>query len=196
MNTVTRDTRVRDRAASERRIRAAAVSLFARHGYDQVTVRMIAAEAGVNGALINRYFGTKLNLFTAALAAEARVPDLTGVARHDLPERLAAHATRPREERPMLRALNRSQGAPEVDALLRARIEDLYVSRIAAILASPDPDAGPVPDAGPDAVHRARLAVAVLLGMNTARGIYPPADLPDAGARRHLAAAFRALLLA
>lgn len=40
----------------------AATRLFARHGVDAVTLRMIAAEAGVNPGLIGRYIGRRAEL--------------------------------------------------------------------------------------------------------------------------------------
>jgi AcrR family transcriptional regulator len=47
----------------------AAAGLFAERSSGQVTVRDIAARAGVNPALVHRYFGTKRNLMLAALDA-------------------------------------------------------------------------------------------------------------------------------
>ena len=41
---------------------------FLAHGYDQVGVREISADAGVNCALVNRYFGSKLGLFREVLS--------------------------------------------------------------------------------------------------------------------------------
>lgn len=45
----------------------AARSEFARHGYDGATIRGIAAEAGVDPALVHYFFRTKEQLLTAAL---------------------------------------------------------------------------------------------------------------------------------
>ncbi|MFC6330349.1 TetR/AcrR family transcriptional regulator [Alloalcanivorax gelatiniphagus] len=47
--------------------------LFARHGYDGVTLRTIAREAGVDVALINYYFGPKQQLFDTVFQRRARV---------------------------------------------------------------------------------------------------------------------------
>ncbi|SFI64220.1 TetR/AcrR family transcriptional regulator [Aerobium aerolatum] len=43
-------------------IRDAATGLFARHGYDAVSIRQIAAEVGVQAAALYRYFATKEDL--------------------------------------------------------------------------------------------------------------------------------------
>ena len=45
----------------------AARSLFGTHGFDRTTLRMIAAEAGVDPALVARSFGDKRGLFMAAV---------------------------------------------------------------------------------------------------------------------------------
>ncbi len=62
-------TRKRDAAATRARILAAAMDQFARLGYETASLREIAAEAGVDVALIGRYFGGKEGLFTEALKA-------------------------------------------------------------------------------------------------------------------------------
>ncbi len=53
------------------RILDAAEALFAEHGYDGVTLRQIASEAGVDVALANYHFGKKLELFQAVFERRA-----------------------------------------------------------------------------------------------------------------------------
>lgn len=55
------------RSGTRSAILAAAREQFARAGYRGATIRAIAAEAGVDPALVHHYFGTKRQLFTAAL---------------------------------------------------------------------------------------------------------------------------------
>lgn len=45
----------------------AAAARFAAHGYERATVRAIAADAGVDPALVHRFFGSKQDVFVAAL---------------------------------------------------------------------------------------------------------------------------------
>ena len=52
-------------------ILAAARDLFAARGIDGVSVRQIAAAAGVNHALVHRYFGTKRDIVAEILEGEA-----------------------------------------------------------------------------------------------------------------------------
>ena len=51
----------------------AAEGLFARHGFYGVTTRQVAAEAGVDTALIHYYFGAKRELFDAVFLRRAEV---------------------------------------------------------------------------------------------------------------------------
>ena len=53
----------RNAAETRNRLLQAARRLFARANYVSVGIREIGAEAGVNPALISRYFGSKRNLF-------------------------------------------------------------------------------------------------------------------------------------
>lgn len=52
---------------SRERILANARDLFARNGIDKTSIRSIAAAAGVDSALVHHYFGTKEQLFAAAI---------------------------------------------------------------------------------------------------------------------------------
>jgi TetR/AcrR family transcriptional regulator, regulator of cefoperazone and chloramphenicol sensitivity len=49
------------------RLLRAAAEVFARHGYETSTIRQICARAGANVALVNYYFGDKLELYTEVL---------------------------------------------------------------------------------------------------------------------------------
>ncbi len=48
------------------RILAAARDLFARNGFGNTSIRAVAAQAGVDAALVHHYYGTKQQLFAAA----------------------------------------------------------------------------------------------------------------------------------
>jgi AcrR family transcriptional regulator len=49
------------------RILSSARDLFARNGIDRTSIRAVAAGAGVDAALVHHYFGTKQQLFAAAI---------------------------------------------------------------------------------------------------------------------------------
>ena len=68
--------RPRDATKTRQRILAAAQQAFSRSGYSEVGIRDIAAIAGVNSALLLRYFGSKSALFEAALIDAMRLDDV------------------------------------------------------------------------------------------------------------------------
>ncbi|MFE9423608.1 helix-turn-helix domain-containing protein [Kitasatospora sp. NPDC006697] len=65
-----RPPRRRDAARSRELLVQAAMELFADRGYERTTTREIGERAGVDPALIARYFGGKLQLYLAAVRAE------------------------------------------------------------------------------------------------------------------------------
>ncbi|HEY4164752.1 MAG TPA: helix-turn-helix domain-containing protein [Dongiaceae bacterium] len=58
-------SRRRDKEATKRALLEAAVEVFAARGFDGATTREVAAKAGVNEGLIQRYFGGKAGLLEA-----------------------------------------------------------------------------------------------------------------------------------
>ena len=58
---------------------SAARRRFAAEGYDRTTLRAVAADVGVDAALVIRYFGSKQDLFAAAAEFTIELPDLFGV---------------------------------------------------------------------------------------------------------------------
>ena len=52
---------------------------FGSEGYERTTLRAVAADVGVDAALVIRYFGSKQDLFAAAADFEIDLPDLSNV---------------------------------------------------------------------------------------------------------------------
>jgi AcrR family transcriptional regulator len=132
---------------------------------------MIAAAAGANVALINRYFGSKAGLFGEVLAGEPTVRAVIEGDAAGLPHRLAEHVVRQIHSgaaSPVLRALDRSVGSAELKPMLRERTEHAMVGPLAARLS------------GPDARVRALLAASVLMGSGTLRRLLGLDDLRTA----------------
>ena len=71
-------------------ILAAARDLFAARGIDGVSVRQIAAAAGVNHALVHRYFGTKSDIVAEILEGEAEAMSSMARPEADTVDSLAA----------------------------------------------------------------------------------------------------------
>jgi AcrR family transcriptional regulator len=85
--------RRRNAAATREAILTSARRAFARAGYDGAGVREIAAGAGVTAMLVNRYFGSKEQLFAEVLAATSATPTILtqeNLRSSNLPETIAA----------------------------------------------------------------------------------------------------------
>jgi AcrR family transcriptional regulator len=68
--------RARNAIATRQAILASARRAFAESGYEGAGVREIAAGAGVTAMLVNRYFGSKEQLFAEAIAATMQTPTI------------------------------------------------------------------------------------------------------------------------
>ena len=71
--------RIRDAGRTRDELLAAARRRFGSEGYERTTIRAIAADVGVDAALVSRYFGSKQELFAAIADFSLDLPDVTGV---------------------------------------------------------------------------------------------------------------------
>jgi AcrR family transcriptional regulator len=78
-------------AGTRRAILDAARSAFAARGYEQTTIRAVAAAAGIDASMVMRYYGSKAGLFAAAATADLHVPDLRAVPAEGWGEVLVRH---------------------------------------------------------------------------------------------------------
>ena len=149
-----------DREATRARLLTSARAGFSRSGYGDLGVREIAAGADVNAALVNRYFGSKLGLFTEAVGDSFTIGDLLVGDRRTLGDRLARYLVRPRPDGfdPTL-VLLRSAAHPDAGPVLRSALDDQVTAPLAAWLG------------GDDARQRAGLVVAVLFGFTLTRDV-------------------------
>jgi len=72
-------TRPRNASQTRADILLAARRRFGAEGYERTTLRAVAADVGVDAALVIRYFGSKQDLFAAAADFSIDLPDLSGV---------------------------------------------------------------------------------------------------------------------
>ena len=174
--TATRDRiapRKRDADATRAAILEAGKAQFARLGYDRTVMRDIAAEAGVDVALIKRYFGGKEGLFTAALKASFRPDRLLAWDRRTFASEIAtmmADGPHVDEERAhSFQFLLRAATSPTTAPLLNVAIQERFL--------------GPIRDwlGGDDAPARARVLAATFIGFLVERLIR---DKPLAGRER------------
>jgi AcrR family transcriptional regulator len=124
-------------------ILSAARRHFAQHGYDGTTMRGVAAEAGVDVALGHYYFGSKRELFAAALELPVNPADavagLLAEGTDDLGERLVRLLLQVRDDPHSgapLQALLRSVDSQQ--DLLRGFVEREIVGRLATVIEGPD----------------------------------------------------------
>jgi AcrR family transcriptional regulator len=149
--------RPHDAEASRRDLLHAAVELFDARGYDGATVREIGERAGVDPALIARYFGGKEGLYLAALAESAP---------RDLPSEpvdlLRAMLCRPPRQRtsPVMRAL----ASPALTEPMRDQVRAVLDARAAGPVAAALEERGV-----PGARLRAELLIALMLGVSLTR---------------------------
>ncbi|HUN31342.1 MAG TPA: TetR family transcriptional regulator [Trebonia sp.] len=153
-------------------ILGAARAMFAARGYEQTTIRAVAAQADVDASMVMRYFQSKEGLFTAAVTTDLQIPDLCSVAASDRGELLVRYFIG-RWEGPggddkliaLLRTAVTSEAiAGKVQAILGQRLTD----RIAAL-------------GDETAAERAAFIAAQLLGLALCRYILrfePLASLP------------------
>ncbi|MEE1771611.1 TetR family transcriptional regulator [Streptomyces sp. JV185] len=164
------EERRRDAAATRRRLLEAARDLFAERGYEGATVRSIAARAGVNQALLFRYFGSKRGLLTEVVALGG-LEQLRATPPEELFETaLRSMLTRSAEgtEDRSLEVYLRSVGRGDEAAGTLRELGEEYRSVLAGL------------SGAPDSVLRADLAMAWLLGIGLMRTVV--AREPLAGA--------------
>lgn len=139
----------------------AAAASFAERGYAGTTMRGVAAEAGVDAALIHHYFGTKQELFRAVLELPV---DLQAVAsrvlagdREELGERLASAFLSvwddPAASRPLLAQLRSALTDPVAAESLRGFVIDTVLATVTEAIDRPRSDL------------RATLAASQLIGV-------------------------------
>jgi len=146
--------RTRDAAATRDAILRSALVAFTRHGYDGVGVREIAGAAGVTAMLVNRYFGSKEQLF--AEVVEAAFAQRTLIADDvETMSRFAASALVAAEPRSVdgFLLMLRSVANPRANEILRSAIEVHFQRPLEALLPGAQPQ------------ERAALFLSVLAGV-------------------------------
>ena len=177
------DSRTRDA------ILTAAAARFAEHGYRDATMRAIAADAGVDPALVHYFFGTKDQLFAKAMALPLNpaeiVPRLLEPGIDGLGERIVTQILTVVDElgtaNPMLALIRSATSHPDAARMMREFFEHAVIGRIAAALDTDRPRL------------RAALCASQIVGLVVARELIAFPPLPETD-RAMLAAACGAAL--
>lgn len=146
----------------------AATERFMREGYDSVSLREIASDAGVDVSLVSRYFGGKDELFADVLAGCPSGKDLFEGEIATFGERLATKIVMDATEDTNLTCLLiilRSASSPKAREAIRKSGEERFFGPIEKWLG------------GPDAKIRARLIADIVMGVMIDRVISDDFDL-------------------
>jgi len=179
--------RTRNATATREAILKSARKTFAAHGYDGAGVREIAAEAGVTAMLVNRYFGSKEQLFEEVIDHTMGGATIIKDGIGDLPnlgDYLAAGvlATTNPDATPLDGSLmmirSASTANPRVAEIGRRQIEKRHLKTLAAALK------------GEHAAERAALILSLIAGVQVMRqmiGLSALAKTPPATLHKLLA---------
>ena len=162
----------------------AARRAFAEQGYQQATIRGVADLAGVDPALVHHYFGTKQDLFVAAVELPVNPIEQLMAVLADEPDRIGQrivevflsiwdHAA---DRSPLLALIRSAVGDERAAAMLREFITEEVLGQLARRLGSPD------------ARLRATLVGSQLIGLAMARYIVRVEPLASAPAAELAAA--------
>ena len=157
-----RTGRSRDAAASRDALLRAAQTLFGRQGFERTTIREIGEQAGVDAALIARYFGSKADLYVAAVIAEdaEAIPlEYEGLAH--MADELVTRADR-RGPGPIIQAIVRSDTSAEILDAALDRLAKRLVGPLVAKMSRQGVDRPQL---------RAEVAVSALLGFSLGRSL-------------------------
>ena len=166
------------------RILAAAREEFSERGYEKTSVRGIAKAAGVDSALVHHYFGTKEQVFEAAIegalapAFEAPTTLIDGPPA-DVGERMARFVfgvwENPATRAPLLAILRSAVNNDTAAAVFRRLVASQLLRRVAAQVDLPD------------AELRAELAAAQLVGCAMLRYVIKVEPLASADVEQIIA---------
>ncbi len=155
--------RSRDAAASKAALLEAAAELFGQRGFERTTIRDIGERAGVDAALIARYFGGKADLYIAAVAAERMDEDAPlDFERLDQIADALVSRTDLHGPGPILQALIRSDTTDEIQAAARSRLARRLVEPLVVSMEGQGVD---------QARLRAEIAVSALIGVSLGRSL-------------------------
>ena len=182
--------RPRNAAATRAAILASARAAFAQAGYDGVGVREIAGRAGVTAMLVNRYFGSKEQLFAEVVAETMMTPSVLTEAVTGSPElsrALAAALVEHTGAAPLdgFLIMLRSIANPRAAEIWRGQVEAHHQRQMTEALG------------GARASERAALVLAMLAGFQVMRqmvGLSALADAEPGVLARLLAPVFRQLV--
>lgn len=165
----------------------AARNRFAAHCYEDVGMRDVARVAGVDAALVMRYFGTKAELFASVLQSCSNASELIAGDRATFGRRMADAVVDVGQSGRLeaLQIVLRSLGSTRAYAIIRSAPSADFLEPLTAWIG------------GPQARVRARLASSLLMGVAISHELSRDQDLPPdeaAAVKEGLARLLQALI--
>jgi AcrR family transcriptional regulator len=155
--------RPRNKAGTRKAILESAVTAFTRSGYDGVGLREIAQSAGVTAMMVNRYFGSKEQLFAevvdVSFAPRTVVPNSPETLVRDVARRLIERTDPGSEHLDPFLLMLRSASNPAAAEIVRLGIEKHVGQHLSDLLE------------GPRAAERAMVAVSLIAGFWLMRSV-------------------------
>ena len=154
--------RPRNAEATRAAILTAAQERFSRESYDDVGMRDIARDVGVDAALVSRYFGSKEDLFASVLDSCSNGNELMDGPRAEFGRRVAHEVIfKPAKEGKLkgLLIMLRSVGSTKAMEIVQRTGTERFFNPFAEWVG------------GEDAMLRARLAAATIMGMAISKEI-------------------------
>ena len=153
----------RNAAATREAILAAARNHFLQDGYDNTGLRAIAGDAGIDAALISRYFGSKKQLFAEVLEStrDESINSFIGeksTCGRRIADKILGPSSTTANKMVFIGLVTNSNRSPEASSLVHKHIEKYFMTPFAEWLG------------GPDAKDTAWLMASMLMGvviMNT-----------------------------
>jgi AcrR family transcriptional regulator len=180
--------RMRNSLATRAALLDAAIRRFTRDGYDDVGMRDVAGDVGIDAALVVRYFGSKEQLFEAALDACFDGDDLWDGDRSTFGARIAEQLVDRGQDAEKLHGLLiilRSMGSAKAMDVIQTSCMRDFIGPLTGWLG------------GEDAPVRARLLAGFIMGMSISREITSSGALSDDHCRQlrdRLAATLQSLV--
>ncbi|WP_339741269.1 TetR family transcriptional regulator [uncultured Maricaulis sp.] len=169
---MTKPARPRNAEATRAAILAAARHCLSRESYDQVGIRDIAVKAGVDAALVCRYFGSKEDLFAQLLRRPDKPLDVIKAGRDGLSVRVAEMVVSKdgdQEAVEDLLIMLRSASSKTAASLVRDAMVERFDEPIAQLLEGESPQL------------RARMMGSVIIGLIVSKIIRGSWDIEAPG---------------
>ncbi|HEY0331301.1 MAG TPA: TetR family transcriptional regulator [Rhodopseudomonas sp.] len=158
---------------TRQRILDAAMLRFSQHSYEETTLREIAADVGVDVALVHRSFGSKEELFTAVLELSFDDGLREAMAAPDLGAALTRHFFTHRRDSSLrvvdpLHIAIRSLGSERTQPILQRFVQQIFIAPLTERL-------------GAGGEQRAALIVSAFAGLAILRDVLEVKGLRDDG---------------